>query len=153
MAEHPKTKLQNSISVTTFIFGSNSNSVLSMLKNSSQVARNAVLDLLKIFLMLFTVSMYLTWEHCNWLTIGNSGMLLKASLQIICSSTICIQGIFANSNWFRRYRGSKSLCQSCHRGMMEADAAPSVAAHGQSRHAAWRPYAGASSASQASTEG
>ena len=103
--------------------------------------------------MLLIVSMYLTWEHCNWLTIENLGMLHKASLWITCSSTISIQGIFANSNWFGRYRGSKSLCQSCHRGLMATDAVPSVADQGQARHTTWWPYANVGLADQASAEG
>ena len=80
-------------------------------------------------------------------------MVLMAKLEISRSSTIVIKEIFANSNWFGRYRGSKSLCQSCHQGMMAVDAMPSVADRGQARHAAWWLYACAGLASQASMEG
>ena len=63
-------------------------------------------------LKLFPVSKYLTLEQCSLLTSENYMMVLKAKLEISCSSTIVIKEVFANSPRIRSYRITKSRCEA-----------------------------------------
>ena len=54
----------------------------------------------------------LTLEQCSLLTSENYMMVLKAKLEISCSSTIVIKEVFAKSQRIRSYQITKSRYQS-----------------------------------------
>ena len=65
-------------------------------------------------------------------------MVLKATLEISCSSTTFIKEVFANLQWIRRYRITKLRCQSDSAALNQRRARV-VADRPQAVAAMWRP--------------
>ena len=76
-------------------------------------------------------------------------MVLKVKLEISCSSTTFLNGVFAMDERIRSYRITKLRCQSLMAGLNRVDERGVMADRPQAVATAWQQHADVSLASQA----